>query len=88
MSADTRMDGMSGSSGSPVNIYLTRSDEPRLHVARRAVLAVSLVAVLVILGWELAFDINDPTIPVFRELIFTAGSLFGLSAFVLELMRD
>ncbi len=54
----------------------------------RFLLAVWSTIVLAVLAWELAFDINDPTIPLVRELIFTAGSLFGFAAFLIRLFDE
>ena len=59
-----------------------------MHRASRLVLAFGLTLVLVILAWELAFDINDPTIPLVRELLFTAGSIFGICAFLAVLLEE
>jgi hypothetical protein len=55
--------------------------------ARAFAHAVVLTIVLVVVAWELAFDINDPTIPVVREVIFTVGSILGFAAF-LELLLE
>lgn len=55
--------------------------------ARRLVLAFGLTLVLVVLAWELAYDINDPTIPLVREFLFTAGSILGLCAFLYNLLE-
>ena len=56
--------------------------------ARRFVLAFGLTVVLLLLSWEFAFDVNDPTIPVVRELFFTAGATFGFCAFLYCLLED
>lgn len=52
---------------------------------RAAILSVFLTVLLVVLGWEVAFDINDPTIPLGRELLFTAGSILGIAAFLMQM---
>lgn len=56
--------------------------------AHRFILAFALTLVLVVLAWELAFDINDPTIPLVREFLFTAGSILGICAFLYVLMDE
>ena len=55
---------------------------------RRVVIATGTTVTLAILAWEMAYDINDPTIPLVRELLFTTGSLFGITAFLTLLLRD
>jgi hypothetical protein len=53
----------------------------------RLVLAFGLTVTLLLLAWELAFDINDPTIPLIREFLFTAGSTLGICAYLYCLLE-
>ncbi len=55
--------------------------------ARRLVLAFGLTLVLLLFAWELAYDINDPTIPLVRELFFTAGATLGICGFLYALLE-
>lgn len=55
---------------------------------RRLILGSGVTLTLAGFAWELAYDINDPTIPLARELLFTAGAIFGMTAYFALLAGD